>query len=74
MSNNSKNDEQKIAALRKRANYARRKHEKCLTVMQVASQQHRERLAARSFDLKKNSDEADAALAAALANAPSDTS
>ena len=65
-------DEEKIVALRKRANYARRKHEECLTIMQVASQQHRERLAPRSLDLKKKSDEADAALAAALANTPSD--
>ncbi len=67
-------DAGKIAALRKRANYARRKHEECLAVMQVASQQHRERLALRSLDLKNKNDEADAVLAAALANAPSDTS
>ena len=67
-------DEEKIAVLRRRANYARRKHEECLTVMQVASQQHRERLAAHSLDLKKKSDEADAALAAALSDAASSTS
>ena len=42
--------------------------------MQVASQQHRERLAAHSLDLKKKSDEADAALAAALSDAASSTS
>jgi hypothetical protein len=34
--------------------------------MQVASQQHREHLAPRYLDLKKQSNEADAALAAAL--------
>ena len=67
-------EEEKIVALRKRANYARKKHEGCLAVMQVASPQHRERLAARSLGLKKKSDEADAALAAALANAPTNRS
>ena len=67
-------DAEKIAALRRRANYARRKLEECLTVMQVASQQHRERLEARSHDLKKKSDEADAAVAAALSDAASGTS
>jgi hypothetical protein len=60
-----KDDGEKIAALRKRAKEARRKYERCAALVQVASQEHRERLTPYYLDLKSRTDEAEASLAAA---------
>jgi hypothetical protein len=62
------NDE--ISSLRKLAVEARERYERRLTsLMRLAGIEHRERMMARYLDLKRQMDEAEAALIAALGKA-----